>query len=332
LAKAAEKHLAQYVKHLHGVDGCEKLTKTVRLEVANALQEMHYVRNDVVYNVGERGDSFHMFFEGELAVMRGGEEKERLRGEAHIPIILGEKALTEGSPRKQTVIVRSATAVGVSMDKACFDILMAKGKLKKENKRRRKEGLPEEKFGTMDYRTKTWQLQRHHSIRLKDLSVVGTLGVGGFALVELVEHEQTRETYALKTMSKGLIAKGGLQSNVLYEKNVQFMCDSPFIVKLYDTFNTSQTMCFLQEAVLGGDLMALYSRSEFWGKSAHARFYCAGVVLAFEHMHSKCIVYRDLKPENVLIDASGRTKITDMGLAKLSPGKTYTTCGALVSM
>jgi len=72
---------------------------------------------------------------------------------------------------------------------------------------------------------------------------------------------------------------------------------------------------------------ATYNRKGFHGSEKHAKFYCAGVVYAFEHMHERRIIYRDLKPENLLLNEVGRIKLTDMGLAKFVIGKTYTTCG-----
>jgi serine/threonine protein kinase len=81
------------------------------------------------------------------------------------------------------------------------------------------------------------------------------------------------------------------------------------------------------EPALGGELYATYNRKGFHGSEKHAKFYCAGVVFAFEHLHERRIIYRDLKPENLLLTEKGCIKLTDMGLAKFVIGKTYTTCG-----
>jgi serine/threonine protein kinase len=81
------------------------------------------------------------------------------------------------------------------------------------------------------------------------------------------------------------------------------------------------------EVALGGELYATYNRKGFHGSEKHAKFYSGGVVMAFEHFHDRRIIYRDLKPENLLLNEEGKIKITDMGLAKFVIGKTYTTCG-----
>jgi serine/threonine protein kinase len=161
----------------------------------------------------------------------------------------------------------------------------------------------------------------------KDLQKIGLLGCGGFGAVELWEHKKTGDTYAMKGLSKGYIVKTGMQESVMNEKNILLMTNSLFIIKLYECYNGSQTLYFLMEAALGGELYATYNRKGFHGSEKHAKFYGAGVVLAFEHFHDRRIIYRDLKPENLLLNEEGKIKITDMGLAKFVIGKTYTTCG-----
>jgi cGMP-dependent protein kinase len=161
----------------------------------------------------------------------------------------------------------------------------------------------------------------------KDLQKIGLLGCGGFGAVELWEHKKTGDTYAMKGLSKGYIVKTGMQDSVMNEKNILMMTNSPFIIRLWETYNGSQTLYFLMEPALGGELYATYNRKGFHGSEKHARFYIAGTIMAFDHMHTRRIIYRDLKPENLLISDTGKLLVTDMGLAKFVIGKTYTTCG-----
>lgn len=67
--------------------------------------------------------------------------------------------------------------------------------------------------------------------------------------------------------------------------------------------------------------------NDFHGRDDLARFYSACVIKGLEHLHERCIIYRDMKPENLLLDSKGYCKITDFGLAKFCIGKTFTTCG-----
>jgi cGMP-dependent protein kinase len=111
------------------------------------------------------------------------------------------------------------------------------------------------------------------------------------------------------------------------EKDVQLMCDSVFIIKLYETYNGDQSLYLLLELALGGELYATYNKKGLWGNEKCAKFFVAGTVYAFDHLHQRKIIFRDLKPENLLMNEKGQVKLTDMGLAKVVVGKTFTTCG-----
>lgn len=91
--------------------------------------------------------------------------------------------------------------------------------------------------------------------------------------------------------------------------------DSPFIVKLEGTYQDHSKVYFLMEAILGGELFTVLRYNRKFSERT-SRFYAGCCVLAFEHMHSKNVIYRDLKPENLLLDDKGFIKITDFGFAK----------------
>jgi serine/threonine protein kinase len=110
---------------------------------------------------------------------------------------------------------------------------------------------------------------------------LGLLGCGGFGAVELVQHTATKECFALKSLSKGHVVKCRMQKSVIQEKTIQYMCDSLFIVNLYECYNEPQHLCFLLELALGGELFDTYCRKGFHGSIKHAQFYSAATLLAF---------------------------------------------------
>jgi len=221
--------------------------------------------------------------------------------------------------------VSSETAKALALDRDSFNMLL--GPLEdiiKQNQTR--TGNRTSQINKTNMKAAALDTERKR-IRRKDLARIGLLGCGGFATVELMEHRVTKETYAMKCLSKGYIVQTGMQDSVMNERNILLMTNSPFIIKLFEAYSGSQTLYFLMEAALGGELYATYNRKGLHGSEKHAKYYIAGVVLAFEHLHERHVIYRDLKPENLLLTEHGHLKVTDMGLAKFVIGKTYTTCG-----
>eukprot|EP00441_Pelagodinium_beii_P018927 CAMPEP_0197657254 /NCGR_PEP_ID=MMETSP1338-20131121/44511_1 /TAXON_ID=43686 ORGANISM="Pelagodinium beii, Strain RCC1491" /NCGR_SAMPLE_ID=MMETSP1338 /ASSEMBLY_ACC=CAM_ASM_000754 /LENGTH=767 /DNA_ID=CAMNT_0043233583 /DNA_START=51 /DNA_END=2354 /DNA_ORIENTATION=- len=316
---------AETEEHLKYVGKCEVfnvLKDAEKKELAAALHEMTFNKDETIFDQGDRGTQFFLLIQGEVAVMKDGKELTKLTATADKVQYFGEKALETNEPRAATIKVTSPTAKTMWVDKESFEMLL--GSLT-ELIKRGKDGTAEvKKIGVAPT---AGDAKRFGNVAFKNLKKLGLLGCGGFGAVDMVEDTTSQETYALKALSKGFVVKSGMQQSVISEKNVQLLCDSVFVVKLYETYNGPQSLFFLLELALGGELYATYNKKNLWGNEKCAKFYVAGTVFAFEHLHSKKIVYRDLKPENLLLNDKGQVKLTDMGLAKVCVGKTFTTCG-----
>eukprot|EP01137_Pigoraptor_chileana_P003710 Opistho-2@44309 len=165
-------------------------------------------------------------------------------------------------------------------------------------------------------------------VQLSDLKELVTLGRGAFGSVRLMHCSKTGETFAMKCLSMAKVIKLGQRQHVLNEKNVLSKMSHPFILKLYQTFKDQRNLYFLLEVCLGGEVFTLLRRRKKFSKS-WAMFYGASVCLVLEYLHDHGIVYRDLKPENLLLDREGFLKVADFGFAKPVDGKskTFTLCG-----
>jgi serine/threonine protein kinase len=161
-----------------------------------------------------------------------------------------------------------------------------------------------------------------------NLTTLAMLGSGTFGKVTLVQDKTTKSLFALKAMFKSEIVAHKQQTNVMNEKNVMASCNHPFVLRLFQTFKDSKRLYMLLEFVQGGELFSVIHKPDRDGiPDAHAKFYGLGVLLALAHLHSKEIAYRDMKPENCLIDKDGYPKLVDFGFAKVITGKSFTLCG-----
>ena len=117
--------------------------------------------------------------------------------------------------------------------------------------------------------------------------------------------------------------------DVLREEDVHLMCNSPLIIKLHETYTSPNHFHFLMEYAGGGELAAAYDQENLWGNESCAKYYVAGTTLALHHLHSKKIIHRELKPDNLLRSREAHVKLTDLGVAKVVESKTYTMVGAI---
>lgn len=164
-------------------------------------------------------------------------------------------------------------------------------------------------------------------------------GTGTFGRVYLVRHRPTSKYYAMKTLRKTEVVRLKQVEHINSEKAILSSIRHPFIVNLYvlpthifyfdscfrcshcifiyryRSFQDEKYLFMIMEYVIGGELFSHLRRAGRFNNEV-TRFYAAEIVLALEYLHSLNIVYRDLKPENLLIDSQGHIKITDFGFSK----------------
>ncbi|XP_031783605.1 atypical protein kinase C isoform X4 [Nasonia vitripennis] len=151
---------------------------------------------------------------------------------------------------------------------------------------------------------------------LSDFELIRVIGRGSYAKVLMVELKQTKRIYAMKVIKKALVTDDEDIDWVQTEKHVfETASNHPFLVGLHSCFQTPSRLFFVIEFVRGGDLMFHMQRQRRLPEE-HARFYAAEISLALNFLHTKGIIYRDLKLDNVLLDHEGHVKLTDYGMCK----------------
>ena len=196
----------------------------------------------------------------------------------------------------------------------------------------------------------------HSSLRLQDFEVRGTLGTqsmssccylyphlirpsipylgtGTFGRVLLVKYRPAASTqpdtvkfFAMKVLQKTEVIRLRQVEHVKAERRILSRVQHPFIVDLYATFQDSMNIYMLLSYVPGGELFTHLRRAGRFSPDV-TRFYLATIVLALKYLHSFNIIYRDLKPENLLLDNRGYLRLTDFGFAKVVDDRTWTLCG-----
>ncbi|CAG9335692.1 unnamed protein product [Blepharisma stoltei] len=163
-------------------------------------------------------------------------------------------------------------------------------------------------------------------LALSDLEILQTLGTGSFGRVRLARVKRSGDYVALKILKKYEILRMKQVDHVISEFSILRVIRHPFLVNLIGYTQDDRYLYLALDYVPGGELFS-YLRNVGKLENDHCRLYAAQITLMFEYMHSLNIVYRDLKPENLLISADGYLKLTDFGFAKTVEGRTYTLCG-----
>eukprot|EP00347_Sterkiella_histriomuscorum_P014911 403359044 len=170
-------------------------------------------------------------------------------------------------------------------------------------------------YQNMERASKLQVGKQNQRTKMANYEVIKIIGKGGFSKVLLVRQKSSGKLFAMKIINKEMIKKRGKIKQIMTERNILLKSKHPYIIQLEEAFQSKYHLHLVLEFCPGGELFYhLQLRGRF--SEAQTRFISAQIICALEYLHSNEILYRDLKPENVLVDIEGHIKISDFGLSR----------------
>jgi len=281
--------------------------------LAAAVVEKKYPKGHVFFTEGNQcNPALYLVREGKVSIQSSNiHEVENLLGfsvgTAEIKTIglngyfgndtLGDKENGEVGMAKYTVEALEEVTVGVLDAKALHSVVVARKSMPKK-------------------------------ITNNDLTMIRILGAGTFGKVWLVQHNGTNDAYALKIQVKKQLIEYNQDQGVIREKNIMAQLNNPFVIRMVNSYQDQTKLYMVLTLCQGGELHSVIHTDKRDGVPEWAaKFYAANILEGLSYMHNRHVIYRDLKPENVMLDSEGYTVIVDLGFAKVIKDKTYTFCG-----
>ncbi|ETI53503.1 AGC/NDR protein kinase [Phytophthora nicotianae P10297] len=231
---------------------------------------------------------------------------------------------------KQTAMISNSTREKAKATKAYLEQKYATMKREREESRERRNTLEQQMAALrlterkkeqyrQELRSKELQSLRHQRKRLAvgDFQPLAVIGRGAFGEVRLVRKRDSGEIFALKSLEKSAMVLKNQVGHVKAERDILASADQDnnWLVTLHYSFQDDHRLYMVMEYLPGGDLMGLLMKEDTLNE-ATTRFYAAEMVLAIQSVHDLGYIHRDMKPDNVLLDAHGHLKLTDLGLCK----------------
>ena len=285
---------------LHKVQVFKNLSQDRFSALVSALTVVDYEPGQLILQQHSEGSSFFIVISGKVDIIRNGVNIRTITKLDYF----GERSILNHEPRTASVVANGPVSCWLLSQSDFFRIL-------------------DDNIRTQ--LVKRIELQ-DDTISLPEISIVRLLGKGMFGNVFLAAKRDQKTLYALKTVERRKIERFEIQENLVLERKVLMQLDHMFIMRLVKTFKDSKRIYFLTEFVKGMDLFDVLRELNLV-TDQDSKFYSANLILILEHLHERDIIYRDLKPENVMVDEEGYLKLIDFGTAKIVTSRTYTVVG-----
>ena len=163
-------------------------------------------------------------------------------------------------------------------------------------------------------------------VQLDDLIFYKNLGIGSYGIVSLVKNKKNNYFYAIKNIATKQIKASKLMNSIELEKSILLRVDHPFIVKLVKTLKDKKYIYYLMDYLKGKELFYVIRDIGILNKY-QAQFYIGSIILAVHYLHDRKFLFRDIKPENIIVLENGFIKLIDFGTAKELKDKTKSIIG-----
>uniref|UniRef100_A0A3P8WBI1 cGMP-dependent protein kinase n=1 Tax=Cynoglossus semilaevis TaxID=244447 RepID=A0A3P8WBI1_CYNSE len=322
LMQSGLSRLHRSMELLSSVPFLQSLPEDVIMKMSDLMEETHYTEGAHIVQQGATGDTFYIISKGQVKVTerKTGQEEESVLSKLSEGHWFGEKFLWGDDVWTENVVAAAAAVTCLVINRETYkDIINGM-----------EFNCCEEKLRGHDFREESDKdVSVLSASSLSDFNVISPLAETQFGHVDLVKlKSDTERIFALRVLKKKIIINSSQQEHVLREGRILMEAHCPFIVRLYKAFKDPECLYIVTEACLGGNLHNLLKEKGHLDECS-TRFYTACVVEALTFLHSHGVIYRDVKPENVLLDERGYAKlIGSRCMKKVEMGRrTWTFCG-----
>ena len=294
----ADKYMA--ITQLKNIPIFKNFTETKYENILQKLNIEKIQKSNNLITEGEEGNKFYIIKKGLFDIYIGGKYIRTMNENEY----LGERSLFFEEKRSATAVAKVDSEV-FYLDKDDFNNIID--------------------TNMKEYLTKRLYLQ-DDTVQLQDLIFVKNLGKGSYGNVSMVENVKNKFFYAIKNISNKQILYCKLIKNIDLERSILLQIDHPFIVKLVKTLKDNNYIYYLMEYIKGKELFDVLIDIGLLTKF-QTQFYIGSIMLAVKYLHERKFIYRDIKPENIMILTNGYMKLIDFGTAKVMKDKTNTIIG-----